>query len=300
MEISENPDPETTSPFFGSPRSGTGLDNQFSTKAANEVSTEHRSKYFPKSLGFEQLPIASTSPRLPKVSKHGKSLDEEDSGLMEKFVDVGGNRRGQQSSSPDALAGGKTIGERGNNILQGPTLPQKTHHHSRSLEKDSRPESRNKVKDASLPECEPSTIPRSIFKSGKRRESNAPPAVSRASMPGESPVPWNTAISAVIFNGHYKEERGLVLIYSTARDEYTIKQNTRDLSAEDPSLKLMPKKLHRVLWEQDGLRVRFESAKSGTTDNRMDIRLSSEKGLWSLKHLLQTQNKELSQKEELS
>ena len=146
-------------------------------------------------------------------------------------------------------------------------------------------------------ECEPSIIPRSTFKNGKRREMDSSPAASRAGRQGESELPWNIPLSAIVFNGEYKEEQGFVLIYSRAKNAYAVKQNVLDCSAVDPSLILYPTKLKKIIHDGEGRRIRFESAKVGTSDHRMDVRMRSEKDAWALIQRLESETNSTSIKE---
>lgn len=127
---------------------------------------------------------------------------------------------------------------------------------------------------------------------------SSPPTVSRVNKDGESELQWNAPLSAVVCKGQYREEKGLRLIYSKSRQAYTVKQNALDLSATDPSLILYPTKLNKIIRDSGGRRMRFESARIGNSDHRMDVRMSSEKDAWSLIQRLESETKSLSIKEE--
>ena len=130
-------------------------------------------------------------------------------------------------------------------------------------------------------ECEPSIIPRSKFSHSKRQGSKSSPAASRVNRHGESELPWHAAIAAVISHGQYKED-SLALVWSEAQKSYLIKQRGLDLSNEDPSLKLRPSKLNKVVREKDGSMVRFEFSKIANNDYRLDIRFETQKDAWRL------------------
>ena len=130
-------------------------------------------------------------------------------------------------------------------------------------------------------ECEPSIIPRSKFSHSKRHGSDSSPATSRVNRHGESELAWHVGLAAVISRGRYKED-GLGLVWSEAQKSYLIKQQGLDLSNEDPSLKLQPSKLIKIIRERDGSMIRFEVAKIANNDHRLDIRFKNQKDVWEL------------------
>ena len=106
---------------------------------------------------------------------------------------------------------------------------------------------------------------------------------------GESEVPWNVPIRAVIFKGRCKEEPGLVLVFNTVSNTYSVRQNARILSNDDPSLTLYPNKINKIFHDESELRIRFESARVGSHDNRMYIQMNNEKDARRLLHRIEDQ-----------
>ena len=290
--------PDITSALLKSLETSTGQVLSSPINATNTSSVGEQSKYFDKTFIRNQACSGNKSPILPRPSRVEKVAHDLSTSLVGQFVDVEGRKRGHQSSSPDALSGEKTIGGMGINTLHIPLSPSSNRHQSRSPKKHVEVEPWNGSKETYSSECEPSIIPHLTFKSGRRQEMSSPPTVSRVNKDGESELQWNAPLSAIVCKGQYREEKGLRLIYNKSRQAYTVKQNALDLSAADPSLTLYPTKLNKIIHDSGGRRMRFESARIGNSDHRMDVRMISEKDAWSLIQRLESETKSLNIKEE--
>ena len=202
------------------------------------------------------------------------------SNLSGQFIDTHGRKRGHQSLSPDALAENTSVRNRHNGSSAVQTA-MSTRGSSQTPRKTQRIVVNKEISDNYSSECEPSIIPHSNFSHSRRQASDSSPAVSRVNRHGESELPWHVGIAEVISRGRY-EEGGLALVWSEAQNSYLIKQQGSDLSNEDPSLKLQPNKLNKVVRERDGSMVRFEVAKTANNDHRLDIRFNTQKDAWEL------------------
>lgn len=92
-------------------------------------------------------------------------------------------------------------------------------------------------------------------------------------------------LAAVSVRGEMLNSPNLGLLINPRTTSYEVFHGTENLALKDPSLQIHPRKVHKALWS--GAKVRFQSAKSGTSDGLLDLELWGEKACQDLLRRLQ-------------
>ncbi|KAL8802031.1 MAG: hypothetical protein Q9200_006731 [Gallowayella weberi] len=109
----------------------------------------------------------------------------------------------------------------------------------------------------------------------------------QASYMDEKQAPWSIPLRAYNFQGARHEEDGLGLVYNDGAKSYDIHCSGSNLASRYSQLRIQPHKLHRILWERKGTKMRLTSSKTGNVDNVLDIELDAEKDVQTLNAALQ-------------
>ncbi|KAL8870399.1 MAG: hypothetical protein Q9174_003552, partial [Haloplaca sp. 1 TL-2023] len=105
--------------------------------------------------------------------------------------------------------------------------------------------------------------------------------------PQEEPAPWNLQVRAYNLRGKTYKDDNIALVYSDSEDTYDIHQDGINRAKEFPELRLRPNKLQKILFAMGGTKMRFQSSKTGTIDNVVDLELYTERDVKTLNAMLQ-------------
>ncbi|KAI4163629.1 MAG: hypothetical protein LQ342_002663 [Letrouitia transgressa] len=103
----------------------------------------------------------------------------------------------------------------------------------------------------------------------------------------EKEATWSMPFSSFNFNGETRSSNNLALVFDESGESLNIHEAGKNLAAQEPSLRLQPRKLQKILWTVEGVKVRFESSKCGIHDYVLDIEMRSAKDLKALLQKLQ-------------
>ena len=217
------------------------------------------------------------------------STRERSPGLAQKFVAMDGKRRGSDvnaSSDADELQSvPTTVGQNAdpNAVFSAKDMGSK----SPSKQSSSTLKATSSTDD--LVVWAPSTIKSDFVgsdaKSGNPRRPSRPVPLDQETKP-----PWSVDLAAISLPGNLFKDEGLALVYDERESAYFIHMCGSRYRSTHSSLRIHPQKLIKVLWENSGSKVRFESSRTGTEDNVLDLELRSERGLQDLLRRLQISN----------
>lgn len=211
---------------------------------------------------------------------------EKSPGLAQIFIATDGTRRGSDanaSSDADELQSAPT------------TVGQNADPDAVFIAKDMRSTSPSKHSSSTLRATTPmddlAVWAPSTVKSDFARFNAKSRDRGRPSRPGplgqEARPPWSVALAAISLPGALYKNEDLGLVHDQKQEEYYIQQCGERIRTTHSSLRIQPKKLNRVVWENPGVRVRLESSRSGTEDNVLDLELASERDVPILLQRLQ-------------
>ncbi|KAL8681367.1 MAG: hypothetical protein Q9186_002510 [Xanthomendoza sp. 1 TL-2023] len=238
-------------------------------------STADRSPYFPpptstKSINVDQNPRDSEGrPSSTRVALRGQPRDEIDKPSGEVH-DTSSDELGAAEPDSRALSPVKPVRS------QSPTkLP-----HS------------SPIKPASPvhelgPRSVQGNIKPSTFTKTANNGTRSKIRTYQGSYPDEKLAPWSIPLRAYNWQGERYANDGLGLVYNDGAKSYDIHCWGSNLASRDLALRIQPRKLQRIRWERDGTKMRFESSKTGSVDNVLDIELDAEEDVQLLTAVLQ-------------
>ena len=92
-------------------------------------------------------------------------------------------------------------------------------------------------------------------------------------------------LAAVNVGGKMLKSTDLGLVFNPRTTSFEVFQGPSNLATSDASLQIHPHRVHKAFWS--GAKIRFHSARSGTSDSVLDIVLWGEKECQSLLETLQ-------------
>ncbi|KAL8711449.1 MAG: hypothetical protein Q9220_004107 [cf. Caloplaca sp. 1 TL-2023] len=248
---------------------GTGQD-------APRRSTEYRSLHFPQPLmlrsNMQESSAMVAGSRSPAISND----------LRNQYRDSNGDLRGHRTSASSdeltatdpntrALSPVKSLRPKSPQISPQPdSLPKALPEHGSKVDR---------ILDSDI---RPSTF----IDSGKTAAKSSSRTVQEISA-HEEPAPWNVSLRAYLFQGKTYEEDGLGLVYKDSTKSYDIHCSGVNLAKDHPQLQIRPPKLQKVFFALYGTKMRFESSKTGTLDNVLDVDLGSKDDVQLLNAVLQ-------------
>lgn len=255
------------------------------SKPLKERANSTQSPYFSK----PGLPAARSNGNVKRKLVTQNSNRETSPGLAQKFVAADGTRRGSDvnaSSDADELQSAPT------------TVGQNADPDAVFTAKDMRTNSPSKQSTSTLKATSPTddlpflapSIIKSDFPSSSAKSPNRGRPSGPVSLDQEAKPPWSIALSAISLPGNLYSNEDLGLVYDEKEGEYHILRQGSRIKATHSSLRIQPKRVNKILWEKEGVRVRLESPRSGAEDNVLDLECASERGLQLLLHRLQISN----------
>lgn len=232
------------------------------------------------------LPAPQSTVNVKQKSVGQNSTREKSPGLAQKFVAADGTRRGSDvnaSSDADELHSAPT------------TVGQNADPDAVFTTKDMRSSSPSKHSSSTLkatsstdekPVLAPSTV-KSDFAGSTTKSLRGGRSSSSVLLTQEIKPPWSVALAAISLPGRLYKNEDLGLVYDEKQREYHIRERGERIESSYSSLRIQPPKLLKVSWEKNGVRVRFESSRSGTEDNVLDLELTSERDVQRLLRQLQ-------------
>ncbi|KAI4209503.1 MAG: hypothetical protein LQ351_007580 [Letrouitia transgressa] len=91
----------------------------------------------------------------------------------------------------------------------------------------------------------------------------------------EKAATWSMPFASFNFNGETRSSNNLAFVFDESGESLNIHEAGRDIAAQEPSLRLQPRKLQKILWAIKGVKIRFVSSKCGVHDNVLDVEMKS-------------------------
>lgn len=199
--------------------------------------------------------------------------------LRGQFRDSSGKYRGSDINnlSPDELQSSTTIGNHAaasRSPVQRPCRPDSP------SQKYSDHQARIITGANASVDLPPSNIRHSNFTSG-----GAPLGTTAHS--GEKTLQWNVELDAIVVDGQLLRAEGLGLVLSQTQDTFSVYQIDKNLTLENPSLQIQPKKLLKINWSSNSRKLHLISSKCEHQDYQLYIQLRTLKSVNDLVHQLQ-------------
>ncbi|KAL8646681.1 MAG: hypothetical protein Q9226_006756 [Calogaya cf. arnoldii] len=245
--------------------------SQMTSEANTGRSTTERSSYFPAPTS-DKASIKHED-QLRSGKAHSPASEAR---LRDQYRDSDNKRRGS-AESPDELViaepNSRTLSPIKSARLQSPS-------------KISQPESarRHSIEDE-LGNSNPT--PSDIKPSGFTRVAKKGPRSNVTIYHGEKQAPWGMPLRSYNFRGQTCMDDGLALVYNDNEKSYEIHCSGMNLAKIHPDLRIRPKKLQRILWAQEGTKMRFQSSKVVDMDEVLDLEVCNQKDVQTLNACLQ-------------
>ena len=212
-------------------------------------------------------------PSLPSRTSHQSAR------LSSKFVAENGERRGAPAvpSSPDELTAGTTVG----NHTEPHTVVKSKRRRTGSTSQASTLKLSSTLQSAHGTGLDRSNIPAAQFSNSRIKKTDT---VAR-----EAPPPWSVGVAAINVSGQPRIIQGenYGLVHNEKENYYSVLWNGKPFKTGDVLLELHPKRIWKILHENDGAKMRFELHRDGTSDSVIDLELLTEKDSFELLRRLQ-------------
>ncbi|KAL8729781.1 MAG: hypothetical protein Q9166_004504 [cf. Caloplaca sp. 2 TL-2023] len=274
-ELTSNPVIDTKAVYRGTANLHPPRYSKASGKPMSGRSTADRSPHFPPPAVTE--PVGTKQP--PKKVGEGPSITEPR--LRDQYRDSNGKPRGDIASvSSDELlaqSDSRALSPVKSTRSQSPTkISQCDPMHPALIE--------DELDD---PCPAQSVIKPSVFTKPANNGIRSKVCTYQHNYQDEKPAPWSMPLRAYSFQGEIHKDDSLALVYDDDLKSYDIRCNGTNLSKRNLDLRIQPKKLQKIRWALGGTKMRFESSKTGSVDNILDIELCGEKDVQSLNASLQ-------------
>ena len=123
----------------------------------------------------------------------------------------------------------------------------------------------------------PSSVPVSAFRHSAPSKSKLRNPNQQAKLTGESEQRWGIRLAAVTVRGEMLRSPNLGIQFNPRTASYEIVDGGRNLTTDDASLQIQPRKLRRAIFSTSGSKIRLSSSKSANCDPVLDIELCYEK-----------------------
>ena len=238
----------------------TGEQSHYFQKSASEIKTENN-PFEPRS-----------SDTLGTIGSH-THISEPRSNEQFRATD-GKKRNAEYSSSPDELA------------ISSETVPFQII--PKSMRTGTTPPSLGSAKSSfstrkvsttrvALNGLAPSSVPVSAFRHSAPSKSKLRNPNQQAKLTGESEQRWGIRLAAVTVRGEMLRSPNLGIQFNPRTASYEIVDGGRNLTTDDASLQIQPRKLRRAIFSTSGSNIRLSSSKSVNCDPVLDIELYCEK-----------------------
>lgn len=264
-----NPDMKPKIPYAGTARQrGTGAFHRL-RDAGKRQGANTESPYFDQSSAFDTRHKRLSSPEKSKFKNLGRKTNP---GLNDSFIASNGERRGRvspadNSSSPDELNSGTTIGHQSMSSRLSPSKDVRAQHPTKVTESPQKSPTVLEVEDERG--LASSDIPCAPF---------AKKAVqSRQDHLQEAAPPWAfelTSCSTGKSPGSHESDN-LGFVYDERKRRFEVHESGKSLNETLEVPYLYPEKLLKIYWEIGGGKIRLEFARFGNHDNVLHLELRS-------------------------
>ena len=211
--------------------------------------------------------LRTNKPVLPETSQSRTQISQQ-APMSKQFVADDGKRRGEggQPSSPDELMSETTVGK---NVIPISNSPSKRSRRATSPKPSAFMKTSIVRRDNTG--LDPSNIRPTNF--GVSRSVRKPTRIQ------EVRPPYSLDIAAINLPGNDMDYRddNLGLVHDESQNCYVVIREAKQLTIADSVFIIDPKKLLKVFFEEDGRRIRFQSARKEDEDNILDIEIAKEK-----------------------
>ena len=228
-----------------------------------------KSPYFDQPSALNTRHKRLSSPEKPKLKNLGRRTNP---GLNDSFIASNGEHRGRispigDSSSPDQLNSGTTVGHQVTSSRLSPSKDVRTQHPTKG------PASRQKSPTVFEVEDDrglvSSDIPRAPFarKAAQSRQDHLQEAAP--------PLAFELKSCSIGKSPGSRESDCLGLVYDENKRRFELHESGKVMNEILEVPYLYPEKVHRVFFEMGGHRIRMESARSGNQDPILHVELRS-------------------------
>ena len=189
--------------------------------------------------------------------------------MSRQFIADDGKRRGDAAlaSSPDELLSETTVGQHVKQVNHALNKRNQREHSPITLLSNSNELSLSKDKVG----LDPSNIKATQFGASRSEK--------RLLRGQEARPPWSLDVVAINLPGYPQSYRNhnLGLVHDEKKGNFVMHQEGKPLRIDNIVPVINLNKLYKVIFEEDGCRIRFESSKEEGADNILDIEIAREK-----------------------